>query len=465
MCGTKSYFFCGIGGSGMLPLALILKARGFAVSGSDRSLDQGRTPEKFAFLRASGIDLFAQDGSGIISPQTIVVTSAAVERTVPDVAAAIRIGAMMLTRAELLSKLFNEAPLSVGIAGTSGKSTVTGMTGWLLYAAGMTPTVMNGAVMKNFVTPHMPYANALPGGPTFVSEIDESDGSIARYIPTVAVLNNVAHDHKSMEELRTLFGGFLTRSIHAVVNLDNAEAAELASHLPASRALGFGIENDAAQLVAADLVPAPGGIAFHLHVRGTSAPIPVMLQVPGRHNVSNALAAIGAAMQCGIAPEVAAKAIGDFTGIRRRMETVGQAGGITVIDDFAHNPDKISATLEALHEFSGRLLILFQPQGYGPLRLLKDEFIAVFRDRLGPDDVVVFSDPVYFGGTTDTSVSSNMIVDGIAAGGRNALYFPAREDGGGKLLEMARTGDRIVVMGARDDTLSEFAAQMLEGLR
>lgn len=465
MCGNKSYFLCGIGGSGMLPLALILKSRGFEVHGSDRSLDQGRTPEKFAFLRACGIELFAQDGSGVVSPRTIVVVSAAVERTVPDVAAAIRVGAMLLTRAELLSKMFNEAPLSIGVAGTSGKSTVTGMIGWLLYAAGLTPTVMNGAVMKNFVTPHMPFASALPGGPTFVSEIDESDGSIARYIPRVAVLNNVAHDHKSMEELRTLFGGFLGRAEKSVVNLDNEEAAELASHIPPNRLVGFGIENDAAHLVASDLVPAPGGIAFHLHVKGVATPISVMLRVPGRHNVSNALAAIGAAMQCGVDPAVAAKALGDFAGIRRRLETVGTAGGVTVIDDFAHNPDKIAASLNALHEFTGRLLILFQPQGFGPLKLLKDEFIAVFRDGLAPDDVVAFCDPVYFGGTTDKSVSSDVIIDGIVAGGRNGLYYPQREQGGAKLLELAQPGDRMVVMGARDDTLSVFAGQLLAGLR
>lgn len=447
----------------MLPLALILLARGYAVAGSDRSFDQGRTPEKFAFLRRIGIEMFPQDGSGIVSPQTVVVTSAAVERTVPDVAAAIRVGAMRLTRAELLSQMFNQASVRVGIAGTSGKSTVTGMTGWLLHAAGLEPTVMNGAVMKNFSSRENPYASALPGGDLFVSEIDESDGSISRYIPAVAVLNNVAHDHKSMDELRTLFGNFLNRAERSVVNLDNDEAAELASHLAQGRVLGFGIENDAAHLVASNLVPAPGGIAFSLHWQGQTHK--VMLRVPGRHNVSNALAAIGAAIQCGVDPATAAKAIGEFAGIRRRMETVGAVNAITVIDDFAHNPDKITATLSALHEFSGRLLILFQPQGYGPLRLLKEEFINVFADYLTADDILVMCDPVYFGGTVDTSVSSDVIIAGIAAKGRNAMHFPTREEGGAKILELAHAGDRIVVMGARDDTLSEFAAEMLAGLR
>src|ERR1700688_719799 len=163
MMQDRPYFFCGIGGSGMLPLALILQAKGVAVAGSDRALDQGRTLEKFDFLRAQGITLFPQDGSGITRPDLTVVTSAAVESTVPDVQGARAVGARLMTSAELLSDLFNEAPRSVGVAGTSGKSTTTGMIGWILHRSGREPTVMNGAVMKNFVVPDAPFASALVG--------------------------------------------------------------------------------------------------------------------------------------------------------------------------------------------------------------------------------------------------------------------------------------------------------------
>src|ERR1700709_593291 len=236
----RPYFFCGIGGSGMLPLALILKARGKTVSGSDRALDQGRLAEKFDFLRANGIALFAQDGSGVTGPEVTVVTSAAVEGTIPDVQAARRVGAKLMLRAELLSQLFNEAPNAIGVAGTSGKSTTTGMIGWIpfapgrepparnragmigwiLLAAGLDPTVMNGAVMKNFASPDAPFASALVGtSDIFVSEVDESDGSIAQYSPRVAVLNNVALDHKSMNELRELFRAFIAKSEIAILNL------------------------------------------------------------------------------------------------------------------------------------------------------------------------------------------------------------------------------------------------------
>src|SRR5262245_6817361 len=169
----RPYFFCGIGGSGMLPLALILKAKGQTVEGSDRSLDQGRLAQKFEFLRDRGIRLFAQDGSGVTRAEQILVTSAAVEETVPDVQAARRVGASQVTRAKLLAELFNASPKSIAVGGTSGKSTTTGMIGWILYRAGLDPTIMNGAVMKNFVTSDTPFASALVGkGDVFVSEVD-----------------------------------------------------------------------------------------------------------------------------------------------------------------------------------------------------------------------------------------------------------------------------------------------------
>lgn len=462
MTVNRRYFFCGIGGSGMLPLALILRAQGCAVSGSDRSLDQGRMAQKVDFLRARGIALFPQDGSGVTDADMIVVASAAVENTVPDVEAARRIGATLMARAELLAQLFNAAPQSIGVAGTSGKSTTTGMIGWILSATGRDPTIMNGAVMKNFVTPDAPFASALVGkSEIFVSEVDESDGSIARYTPHIAVLNNIALDHKSLEELRTLFRDFVAKADVAVLNLDNDETAALAA--TAKTAITYSLSGRPAQLQASGLVPAPDGIAFA--VREGSTMVRIALHVPGRHNVANALAALGAARACGLSLEEAARALGGFTGIKRRLDVVGSANGITVIDDFAHNPDKIAATLATLHDFPGRLLVMFQPHGYGPLRLMKDAFIACFADNLGGGDVLIMPEPVYFGGTVERSATSVDVVRGVEAAGRTAFAIADRAACGDKLLALARPSDRIVVMGARDDTLSQFAAGLVAAIR
>ncbi|MGA7676150.1 MAG: Mur ligase family protein [Rhizomicrobium sp.] len=455
----RHYFFCGIGGSGMLPLALILLGKGRQIAGSDRALDQGRTAQKFEYLRARGVALFPQDGSGITNPEMVVVTSAAVESTVPDVEVARRIGARLMTRAELLAQLFNAASESIGVAGTSGKSTTTGMIGWILSATGHDPTIMNGAVMKNFVTPDALFASALVGkSDIFVSEVDESDGSIARYSPHIAVVNNVALDHKSLEELRGLFRDFVAKADIAVLNLDNAETAALVT----GKAITYSLTGHNAHLAASVIVPAPDGIAFEVREGATMAK--VALKVPGRHNVANALAALCAARASGVSLEEAARALGAFSGIKRRLEIVGSANGVTVIDDFAHNPDKIAATLATLHDFPGRLLVMFQPHGYGPLRLMKDAFIEGFAENLGADDVLIMPEPVYFGGTVERSVSSVDIVNGVEARGHTAFAFADRAACGDKLLELANPGDRIVVMGARDDTLSQFAGDLVARL-
>ncbi|HEY7610337.1 MAG TPA: Mur ligase family protein [Alphaproteobacteria bacterium] len=460
----RPYFFCGIGGSGMLPLALILRAQGCAVEGSDRSLDQGRLARKFEFLKARGIALHAQDGSGVTRAEQILVTSAAVEDTVPDVVAARRLGVPMLRRAELLAQLFNAAPQTIAVGGTSGKSTTTGMIGWILHRAGRAPTIMNGAVMKNFVTPAIPFASAAVGrGDIFVSEVDESDGSIALFHPRIAVLNNVSLDHKSMDELRALFRAFAAKAKTVVLNLDNAETKALAEELPADAVSNYSLSDRSAHLVASGLEPLPDGIRFEVSERG-GARANVALQMPGAHNAANALAALGAARASGIPLEDAAESLGSFTGIKRRFERVGTARGVTVIDDFAHNPDKIAATLATLHAFPGRVLVLFQPHGFGPLKLMKDGLVACFAENLAAGDVLVMPEPVYYGGTVKREVTSEDIVRAVAAQGRAAFAFKDRAACGDKLLALARVGDRIAVMGARDDTLSEFAAKLVRQL-
>jgi UDP-N-acetylmuramate--alanine ligase len=457
----KDYFFCGIGGSGMLPLALIIAAHGGRVAGSDRALDQGRTAAKFDFLGARGIALFRQDGSGIRSSSQTVVISAAVEDTVPDMVAARAVGAPIVTRAALLAELFNAAKLAIGVGGTSGKSTTTGMLGWIFERAGRDPTIMNGALMKNFITPSVPFASAaVGGGDAFVSEVDESDGSIAQYRPKIGVVTNIAFDHKSLDELRQLFGDFVARSEIAVLNHDNAETAALAERVPSDQLWSFSLKYESAKLFAAGVMPRDGGVAFELYERGGGR-AKVKLMVPGRHNVQNALAAIAAARAAGVPLEQATQALESFAGLRRRYEIVGTAHGVTVIDDFAHNPDKIGATLATAHEHPGRLLLLFQPHGFGPLRLMKDQLIEAFARGMGPDDMLFMSDPVYFGGTTDRSVTSADIVNGVAALGRKTRAIADRAECGAALAAEAQPGDRILVMGARDDTLSTFAADLL----
>jgi UDP-N-acetylmuramate--alanine ligase len=456
---NKSYFFCGIGGSGMLPLANIVRDAGASVAGSDRALDQGRLGPKFAWLQSLGIDLFSQDGSGLVSGDQILIASAAIEDSVPDIAKAIALGCTRMTRAQLLAELFNAAPRSVAVGGTSGKSTVTGMIGWILTDSGRDPTIMNGAVMKNFVADDAPFASARVGqGGVFVSEVDESDGSIGLFTPEVAVLNNVSLDHKSLQELRQLFGDFARKAKVCVWNADDAETAALVAPMALADAISFGFSADA-NCRATDITDLPLGSRFRLHAMGEA--YPVTLIVPGRHNIANALAAIAASVALGVSVAQAVRSVESFCGLARRFDIVGTANDITVIDDFGHNPDKIAATLATMKAFPGRIIAFFQPHGYGPIRVMGAELAGVFADMLGADDYLILCDPVYFGGTVDKSIGSQSITDAVTAAGRNAEYIPSREECGNRMVELARPGDRIVIMGARDDTLSAFAGDVL----
>jgi UDP-N-acetylmuramate--alanine ligase len=324
---------------------------------------------------------------------------------------------------------------------------------------------MNGADMKNFMAAGSLIASARVGdGDIFVSEVDESDGSIAFFEPRIAVVNNISLDHKSLDELRTLFRGFIEKAQTVVLNLDNAETAALAAGLKPGQAVTYSLRGAQADLLASSPVPSPTGVAFQVKARESGEAVAVALQVPGLHNVANALAALSVATACGVGLAEAAVHLGEFSGIRRRLEVVGTANNITVIDDFAHNPDKISATLETMHAFPGRLLLMFQPHGYGPIRLMRDALVDCFANGLHDDDVLVMPEPVYFGGTVDRSVGSRDIISDIERHGRKAFAFPDRAACGEALLRLARRGDRILVMGARDDSQSQFADELLRRL-
>jgi UDP-N-acetylmuramate--alanine ligase len=464
--GERPFFFCGIGGSGMLPLAQLAQGFGYEVAGSDRSRDQGRTPAKFAWLNDNGFDLFPQDGSGIQSSEQVLIASAAVEDSVPEVARAKELGCPRMSRAELLAELFNEAGYSIAVGGTSGKSTVTGMIAWILYQTGYDPTVMNGAVMKNFADTANPFASARVGNPRiFVSEVDESDGSIALFTPTIGVLLNVSLDHKSIEELRQLFGDFVATSGCAALNLDDEETRFLADR--ARQKVTFAVRDQKADItVEPDSIDQSAlGIRAAVLDNRSREVFPLILPMPGLHNLSNALAAIAAVSAAGLPVSRAVYALRTFEGLARRFDVVGTTeSDITLIDDFGHNPEKCAATLRTLKATPGRVIAFFQPHGYGPLRQMGEELAQTFADELDESDITIMCDPVYFGGTVDRSQGTERIIGMIAAAGGSAEYVPERKGAGDRMVELANPGDRIVIMGARDDTLSEFASSVFERL-
>jgi UDP-N-acetylmuramate--alanine ligase len=265
-----------------------------------------------------------------------------------------------------------------------------------------------------------------------------------------------------MVELRCLFAGFLKCSRLALLNLDDPVARALAVALPAGKAVGYGLDSPQADLMGKALELHGDGVSFALEADGER--YDVRLQVPGRHNASNALAAIAAARALGVRIEDAVNALARFEGLKRRLETVGTAGGVTVIDDFAHNPDKIDATLATLRAQPGRLLLMFQPHGYGPLARMGEELAASLAGGMAPGDRLYLPDPVYLGGTTERVHGSDRLAGKVREGGGEAEHIAERAKIGEALLAEARSGDRVVIMGARDDTLIDFARELVERL-
>ena len=356
-------------------------------------------------------------------------------------------------------------PLTVGRGTTVGHLVMLhGCTIGDDVLVGMSSTIMNGAVMKNFAADDAPFASARVGqGGVFVSEVDESDGSIALYRPAVSVLLNVSLDHKGMDELRVLFGDFLAAAPFAAVNLDDPESAALARR--AGQVIGFGIESTGARISVGEWVESPASLSATILDRIDGSSHQLTLRMPGRHNLANALAAIAGAAAAGVSVADAVAALGSFAGLARRFDIIGTSpSGITVIDDFGHNPEKCRATLRTLKRHPGRVIAFFQPHGYGPLRQMGHELAETFARELGPDDITILCDPVYFGGTVDRSEGSERIVRLIQEAGGSAEHIASREACGERIVKIGEPGDRIVVMGARDDTLTAFARDILARL-
>jgi UDP-N-acetylmuramate--alanine ligase len=229
----------------------------------------------------------------------------------------------------------------------------------------------------------------------------------------------------------------------------------------------FGIDNADADIgvLPGTLVESPTTLSATVIDRRDDTSHDLTLQVPGRHNLANALAAIAAANAASVPVAAAVEALASFAGLARRFDIVGTSpSGVTVIDDFGHNPDKVAATLATLKAHPGRVVAFFQPHGYGPLRQMGAELAQVFARMLDADDVLILCDPVYFGGTVDRTVGSERIVELVNAAGGNAAHVPSRADVASHIAELARPGDRVVIMGARDDTLTTFARDLLARL-
>jgi UDP-N-acetylmuramate--alanine ligase len=447
------YHFSGVGGSGMAPLAALAVSLGAEVTGSDRNHDRSLSLHVFDDLRRAGVRLVPQDGSGVDEGLSAVIHSTAVEAANPDLQAAAALGLLRVRRGSFLANIA-ATRRTVAIAGTSGKSSVAAMTAHILVAAGLEPSYLGGGAAVRLDGAVPPGSLRIGGSDWFVVETDESDGSVAEIAPAISVLTNLSRDHKEIAETARYFETMLDHTWEcAVVNVGDPylRRVRLPEALRVHAVATEGRETWAApELCAQGIHLGADDVAF------TVGGVPVRVPFPGALTVENAILAIGAASAAGVSIETAARALATFAGVRRRLERIGASGGVDVFDDFAHNPIKIAAALQALRP-RGSLWVYYQPHGYGPTRFFASDLIETFRAGLQAGDRLLLA-PIYdAGGTADRSIRSEDLVASLHGAGVAAELAATREDAARIVTKGARDGDRIVVMGARDDTLSTFA--------
>ncbi|MDR4504614.1 MAG: UDP-N-acetylmuramate--L-alanine ligase [Candidatus Scalindua sp.] len=450
-----TYHFVGIGGIGMSALAQIMKAQGHNVSGSDRSNDNGWTPEIFRKLELQDIKLYPQDGSGISHTTDFVVISSAIEEDNSDQKSAFEKSIRIIKRSDLLSNLFNQNR-GIAIGGSNGKTSVCGMTGWILSAAGYDPTVVGGGYLKNYITDKS-LGNARFGSSgSVVIEADESDGSLIQYNPKVSVITDISKDHKTVDELKRLFCRFADNTSEVVVI--HEKCAHFIKICGENRKIITYGESDQADIRASNVSCSPLRSRFEI---GRSR---FEINVPGFYNVLNALASIAVARNEGIPDDTIDRALRLFKGIKRRMDLVGQKNGVKIIDDYAHNPKKIQMAINAARLYNGRLIIIFQPHGYAPTKFLRDDFISTFESNLLPADLLYMPEIFYAGGTADKTISSKDIIDDLKERGFDAFFYRKREQIIADVRKRACSGTTVLVMGARDDSLTNFCHSLLSEL-
>ncbi len=448
------FFFIGIAGTGMSAIAQYLKGTGKQVSGSDRLFNAEKKLLIQEQFEQQGIHCYFQDASGITTDIDVVVISTAIEESNIELQKARTLGIPVVKRSELLSSI-SEKKRTVAVGGTSGKSTTTAMIFHIMQSCGFEPSVMNGAGLSSLQAKGLP-GNAWVGNSDWlVIEADESDGSIVNYIPEIAVLLNIDRDHKEFDELLQLFETFKSHTKDKfIVN----QSHPLSRKLSQNKAFDFGFEMGSIGFSGSDFEQKGFSIFFKCNE------IPFQIPVIGKHNMENALAAIAVCNATGISTEDCANSLQNYEGIYRRTQLAGEVNGIFVIDDFAHNPAEVVCAIRAAQSVGKRVFAWFQPHGYVPLKFFHKELEEDVLKALRDNDYFLLSDVYYAGGTVNKEITSEDVALEMQKQNKHILFFSNRKDILPYVKENCQKDDVILIMGARDTTLSDFAKEILKYL-
>lgn len=446
----KNPFFIGIAGTGMSALAQYLQGIGKNVSGSDRYFREGEFNDTKEKLEAEGIKCFLQDGSGINEKTDLIVVSTAIEDTVYEVQKAKQLNISIIKRSELLA-LIAESKKTIAIGGTSGKSTTTAMLFAILEYAGLKPSIISGAGLTSIIEEGK-IGNAKVGeGEWLTIEADESDGSIVYYKPEIGVLLNIDKDHKEIDTLMDIFATFKNNSKKFIVNQSHSLAKKLSQDIKNDFSVD---ENFPARYTAKNFIQTGLSIQF------TIDNSPFTLQAIGKHNMENAVAAIAIAHQIGVDLNISSGALEKYEGIYRRSQVYGNKNGVWMIDDYAHNPVKCAASIMACQPITPKVVAWFQPHGFAPTKFLRHDFVEEISKALRPQDEIWMSEIFYAGGTTTKDISANDLINDLKAKGANAFFVKNRNDLVGAVRSHLTDNCVLLLMGARDPSLEQFAKQV-----
>jgi UDP-N-acetylmuramate--alanine ligase len=442
--------FVGIGGIGMSGIAEVLANLGYQVQGSDMS-DNANVQR----LRKLGVAVAVGHRAENLGEAKVVVVSSAIKAGNPEVDAARQRFIPIVRRAEMLGELMR-LKWSIAVGGTHGKTTTTSMVATLLDGAGLDPTVINGGIINAYGT------NARLGeGDWMVVEADESDGSFMKLPATIAVVTNIDPEHMefygSEEALHRAFEVFVENIPFygfAVLCIDHPAVQNLIGRIADRRIVTYGVSPQA-DYRADNIRVDNGGLAFEVEVTDRSGALDARiegLRLPmlGRHNALNATAAIAVAREMGLEEAGIRKALAGFGGVKRRFTRTGEAGGITVIDDYGHHPVEIAAVLAAARQAGqGRVIAVVQPHRYTRLHDLFEQFCTCFNDA----DTVIVADVYAAGEQPIEGADRDHLVEGLRARGhRHVLALPAPEALAGMIIDLAAPGDLVVCLGAGNIT-------------
>lgn len=440
----QNYFFIGIAGNGMSAIAQYLSGIGKNVSGSDRQFSKNKKILRQKQLEVEKIKCFPQDTSGINSDIELVVVSTAIEPTVPEYKKALELDIPVAMRSDLLAAI-SKTKKTIAVAGTSGKSTVAAMIFHIMNKNGYNPSLITGAGLVS-IQEKGKIGNAVTGkGDYLIIEADESDGSLVKYKPEIGIILNIDKDHKEIDELEDIFRIFATNSKRLIVNSEQDRTNKLSKQTESN----FGYKN--CGFILSNFKKNNFDIQFYINS------IQFKINQLGKHNAENAAAAVAACSLAGISVEDSAKALKTYKGIYRRHQIIAQKNGITIIDDYAHNPAKLYASIKACQFEKGKLIVWFQPHGFKPTKFLRKEFVKEISEALRKDDEIWMSDIYYAGGTVSKDISSADIVKDIKEAGKKSYYIKDRKDFPKSAKNKLNSGDIILLTGARDPSLPKFA--------